>query len=79
MARVRVTTGRRCEALTVALRTRVYWRENSTRSDMYAEIPWANIGFLLVKVSVMLIAPWMRGFGYTAYPHPRVVLKRCAL
>jgi hypothetical protein len=45
---------------------------------MYAEIPRASIRFLLVKVSVMLIAPWIRGGGYGAYPPPRGVLKRCA-
>jgi hypothetical protein len=52
--------------------------ENITRSDMYAEMPRASIRFLLVKVSLTLIAPWIRGGGYGAYPPPRGVLKRCA-
>ena len=45
---------------------------------MYAEIPRASIRFRLVNVSVMLIAPWIRGGGYAVYPQPRVVLNRCA-
>jgi hypothetical protein len=56
----------------------LYWMENMTRSDMYAEIPRASIRFLLVKVSVMLMAPWIRRGGYAIYPQPRVMLNRCA-
>ena len=52
--------------------------ENRTRSDMYAEIPRASIRFLLVKVSLMFIAPWIHGGGYAIYLQPCVVLKCCA-